>query len=251
MILIKSGPEADDPRRRLLIQALTASLFSALAPAGGAFAQGIFGSRPTKLPPSQSIYRLVGSAKVNDRDATLETQIRSGDTVETGRDSELVFVVGANAMIVRSDSRVVIAGPEKRSELTSLIISGLRVLTGKILAVTPRGTQMRVDTTVATIGIRGTGFYIESDPQLTYFCTCYGLTDVQANADPESKESIKARHHDRPVYVTTDGARGNNIRNAPFINHTDQELMLIETLVGRNPPFIFPKDDYTGPRRDY
>jgi len=251
MLLIKSGPDADDPRRRLLIQALTASLFAALAPQRGAYAQNVFGTRPTKLPPNQSIYRLVGSAKVNDREADLQTQIRSGDTVETGRDSELVFVVGANAMIVRSDSRVVIAAPEKRTELSSLIISGLRVLTGKILAVTPRGTQMRVDTTVATIGIRGTGFYIESEPQQTYFCTCYGVTDVESNTDPQSRESIKARHHDRPVYVVTDGGPGRNIRNAPFISHTDQELMLIETLVGRNPPFIFPKDDYTGPRRDY
>ena len=251
MILIKTGPEADDPRRRLLIEALTASLFSALLPAGGAHAQSIFGSRPSKLPPSQSIYRLVGSAKVNDRDANLQTQIRAGDTVETGRDSELVFVVGANAMIVRSDSRIVISAPEQRTETASLIISALRVLTGKILTVTARKTPMRVDTTVATIGIRGTGFYIESDPQQTYFCTCYGVTDVAASADPESKETVTSTHHDRPLYIVTDGGRGNNIRSAPFINHTDQELMLIETLVGRTPPFIFPKDDYTGPRRDY
>ena len=45
--------------------------------------------------------------------------------------------------------------------------------------------------------------------------------------------------------------KGRNIRNAPFINHTDQELMLIETLVGREPPFVFPKSDYQGPRRNY
>ena len=158
MILIKSGPEADDPRRRVLIQALTASLFSALA--GGALAQ-VFGSRPTRLPPSQSIYRLVGTARVNERDADMQTQIRSGDTVETGRNSELVFVVGGNAMILRSDSRIVLTEPEKRTDTSSLIISALRVLTGKILAVTPRNTQMRVDTTVATIGIRGTRFLAE------------------------------------------------------------------------------------------
>ena len=36
-----------------------------------------------------------------------------------------------------------------------------------------------------------------------------------------------------------------------FINHTDQELMLIETLVGRTPPFVFPMDIYNAPRRDY
>jgi len=44
---------------------------------------------------------------------------------------------------------------------------------------------------------------------------------------------------------------GQNIRAASFKNHTDQELMLIETLVGRTPPFVFPKDDYKAPRRQY
>ena len=249
MILIKSGPEADDPRRRLLIQALTASLFSALG--SNATAQGVFGSRPSRLPPTQSIYRLVGTAKVNDRDADMQTQIRSGDTVETGKDSELVFVVGANSMILRSDSRLVLSGPPQRTETSALIITALRVLTGKLLTVTARNTPMRVDTAVATIGIRGTGFYAESDPQHTYFCTCYGVTEVASNTDPDSVETIRAKHHDRPVYIVGDGGPGRNIRNAPFINHTDQELSLIETLVGRNPPFVFPKDDYTGPRRDY
>jgi hypothetical protein len=251
MILIKSGPEPDDPRRRLLIQALGASLFSITVPGGSSLAQSLFGSRPAKLPPEQSIYRLVGTAKVNDTDATLQTQIRPGDTVETGRNSEMVFVVGGNAMIVRSESRLEIAPPEQRSDVTSLIIGGLRVLTGKLLMVTPRRTPMRVNTSTATIGIRGTGFYIESDPEQTYFCTCYGITDVEANNDPASRETIRAKHHDRPVYIVADGGAGRNIRNAPFINHTDQELSLIETLTGRTPPFIFPKDDYTGPRREY
>jgi hypothetical protein len=27
--------------------------------------------------------------------------------------------------------------------------------------------------------------------------------------------------------------------------------MLVETLVGRQPPFVFPKSDYSGPRRSY
>ncbi len=60
-----------------------------------------------------------------------------------------------------------------------------------------------------------------------------------------------AQHHDRPLYITATKNSGNNIRKAGFVNHTDQELALIETLVGRKPPFVFPKDDYSGPRRDY
>ena len=51
--------------------------------------------------------------------------------------------------------------------------------------------------------------------------------------------------------VLGDREMGRNIRPAPFINHTDQELQLVEAIVGREPPFIFPKADYSGPRRGY
>ena len=110
---------------------------------------------------------------------------------------------------------------------------------------------MRITTATATIGIRGTAWYAESDPEQTYFCTCYGTADIAASNDPGSKETVISSHHDRPLYILGKSAPGRGIRNAPFVNHTDQELMLIETLVGRTPPFVFPKDDYTGPRRDY
>jgi hypothetical protein len=63
---------------------------------------------------------------------------------------------------------------------------------------------------------------------------------------------VVATHHDKPLYILADPkATGNNIRRAPFKNHTDQELMLIETLVGRTPPFVFPGQDYDAPRREY
>jgi hypothetical protein len=53
------------------------------------------------------------------------------------------------------------------------------------------------------------------------------------------------------VYVAREGAAGERIRNAPFVNHTDQELALIEALVGREPPFVFPRGTYNAPRRTY
>jgi len=60
-----------------------------------------------------------------------------------------------------------------------------------------------------------------------------------------------SQHHDKPLYILANATPGESIRRAPFINHTDQELMLIESLVGRTPPFVFPIDSYTAPRRDY
>ncbi|MEO8858748.1 MAG: FecR domain-containing protein [Burkholderiaceae bacterium] len=238
----------DDPRRLLLIRALAAGAFGSGLSAADAITFGIFGSRPHKLPDNQSIYGLSGRVTVNDQPATLATRIKSGDTIQTAQNSEIVFVVNTHSMILRSESKLIIQKPDNEPE--SAIISGLRMLTGKLLSVS-RNSPMKVTSSTATIGIRGTGFYIEADPEQTYFCTCYGATEVEANNDPQSRESIATTHHDRPVYIVTDGGSGGNIRSAPFINHTDQELALIETLVGRKTPFVFSNDVYTGPRRTY
>lgn len=239
--------KADDPRRRQLIKALTAGLFSVTTPFSNASAFNLFGDTPKKLPEGKSIYRLSGTASINGKNATPQSIIRPGDTVKTGKDSELVFAVGGHSMILRSDTQLVIEG--KQDDLQSMIISGLRLITGKILSVS-RNSPMRIRTVTATIGIRGTGWYAEADPEKTYFCTCYGTTDITANKD-KNKITVTANHHDQPIYILDDKGSGDSIQKAPFINHTDQELMLIETLVGRTPPFIFPKDDYSGPRRDY
>ncbi len=239
--------EADDPRRRMLIQALAAGMFTLPFAGGNALAASIFGSRPHKLPAGQSIYRMSGDVKVNGQPAHMKTLIRPNDTVETGKDSELVFVVGGNSMIVRENSHLKMQGKEEKA---SFFIQGLRLLTGKLLSVS-RSQATRIQTSTATIGIRGTGYYIESDPEQTYFCTCYGMTDVESSNDPSSRDSITATHHDKPLYILANEAPGKNVRPAGFINHTDQELMLIETLVGREPPFVFAGDAYSTPRREY
>ena len=236
----------DDPRRRELIRALALGLFSNGLP-GCALSQSVFGAKPAKLPEGQSIYRLSGDVKINDKPANLQTRIGPSDTIQTGKDGEIVYVVGENSFILRGDSRVTLesGGPQ------SMLLNGFRLATGALLSVFPRRRSLKLATQTATIGIRGTGVYLEAKPKQTYFCTCYGVADVSATNDPGSKDTVTATHHDKPLYILADEQPGRNIRRAPFVNHTDQELMLIETLAGRTPPFVFPKDDYTGPRREY
>ena len=238
--------KTDDPRRRLLIQMLAAGAFSLQG--ASALAQ-IFGGRPDKLPAGRSIYRIQGRVLVDGKEANLDTPITPTSTIETPtRDGEIVYVSGSTSYIQRGNSRVVL---ERPAETTSGFTSGLRLIAGALLSVFPKGTPQQIKTKTATVGIRGTGVYLEAEPDQTYFCTCYGVADVTANDDPESKDTVVATHHDKPLYILSDAQKGRNIRRAPFINHTDQELMLIESLVGRTPPFVFPKEDYTGPRRDY
>ena len=236
----------EDPRRRLLVKALAAGFFSSAVGIRETTAQAL-GGRPAPLPPGKSIYRIEGQVLVNGQPATLDTQVVANSTVQTGKNSEVVYAVGETAHLQRSESEVTL----EMKEADSMVVSGLRVLTGKILSVFPSGRAMRMTTRNASIGIRGTGVYMESDPEQTYFCTCYGTADIASASDPTSRETVVSRQHDRPLYILTGQEPGQNIRAAPFINHTDQELMLIEALVGRTAPFVFPNNNYMQPRRTY
>lgn len=94
--------DRDDPRRLLLVKLLAMGAFSAL-PVGRALAQ-VLGERPAKLPPGLSIYRLSGQVSVNGAAATLQTRIGATDTVRTERNSEVAFVVGSSAFLLRESS---------------------------------------------------------------------------------------------------------------------------------------------------
>ena len=233
----------DAQRRRWLVQALAGGLFGTALGGRDAFAVDGLGGRPDKLPPGQSIYRISGKVLVNGAAASADTRIAASDTIETASDAELVFVVDNHAMIVRGDSRITLQATGNAAALASV-----QVAKGRVLSVFGPGQVRRITTPTAAVSIRGTGMYIDASAAQTYFCTCYGATEVVAVSDSQSRESVVATHHDKPLFIVAGEQAGRNIRPAPFIDHTDQELMLIETLVGRAPPFTFPGTQYTAPR---
>lgn len=238
---MKRNPEQeiDDPRREFLIRALSAGMFMG----AGGIMQPVYamGKIPKVLEPGKSIYDMRGDVSVNGKKANLETQIGASDTITTGRNSHVVFAVGKDAFVLRSNSKLELTGGE-------LLINTLRLVTGKLLSVFGK-TRHRMHTPNATIGIRGTGIYVEADPEQSYICTCYGVVDLFANNDKQSTETITSAHHDAPRYILSNESAGKNIRPAPFINHTDLELQIIEELVGRTPPFTMAGGGYSSPRR--
>jgi len=231
--------ETEDPRRRILINGLSAGLFSLMLPTRVAQADAVYSEQPSQLPQGQSVYRVRGDVLVNGQAVTLDTHIGPNDRVQTGKDAELIFVVGGHSMLVRDNSDISLKGGQH--ENGSFFISALRMITGKILAVS-RNQRTRYLTPTATIGIRGTGVYIEAEPDLTYLCTCYGKTSIGARRDPMSRDTVVSTHHDRPLFITAHGKSGKHIRRAGVRAHTEEELLLIETIVGRSTPFKVPYD---------
>ncbi len=242
--------DSDDPRRRLLLRALATGLLAGATTAQHAARAGLFGDRPKQLPPGRSIYRLEGRVLVNGAPATLETRIGAADVVETSGDGSIVFVVGQDAMLMRNNSKLVLTPEMGKQTFTQGVVGNMRLLAGRLLTVFAK-RRHTIETPTVVIGVRGTGVYLETDPQETYLCTCYGIVDLTATADKTSRETLETSHHEQPRYIAASGAVGKRIRGAPMKNHTDQELMLIEEIVGRTPPFVFPGDEYSAPRREY
>jgi len=230
--------EIDDPRRNFLVDALTLELFVGGNVAGMIQPGYALGGLPSRLPEGRSIYRLKGSVTVDGTSANLDTRIGAGSLIKTASGSRIIFVVGSDAFILRSNSELHLNGD-------GLLIKAMRILTGRILSVFGKRKEVRsITTATATIGIRGTGIYVESEVDLSYICTCYGRTRVVANADRNIAMDIQTKRHDKPVYVLPAGDGTQLIRPAPVINHTDAELAMIEALVGRKTPFPFPGGGY-------
>jgi hypothetical protein len=191
-----------------------------------------------KRPEFQGIHRAKGDVRVNGAPAKIGTPVNVGDTVTTGAKSEVIFVVGEDAFLLRENGRLTIAGEGG-------LATRLRVLSGRLLSVfAPNRAARRFETATAVIGVRGTGIYIESEPDRTYVCTCYGTADLAAAADPAARETVTTNHHEEPRYIHRQGTRDRLIEPAKVANHTDEELAMLEWLVGRFPPFQ-PGRDYT------
>ena len=212
-------------------------LLKALAAAGLLGPTGISGLIRDALakgnaPVAPGLHKMRGEVTVNLKPAREGQLIGPGDTVVTGRDSEAIYVIGQDAFLQRESSTISF-GADAAENL-------MRVVTGKILSVFGKGART-IKVSTATIGIRGTGCYIEdegSDAKArTYFCLCYGSVDLTPSAAPQERESYSTTHHDKPMYIHNDMKMAKMMVPAGVINHTDDELKLLESLVGRWPPF--------------
>ena len=211
--------------RRRFLKAMAAA--GVLGPAGiagliqDALANG-------KAPVAPGIHKLRGEVTVNGKPAREGQLVVPGDSIATGRGGEVVYVIGQDAFLQRENS-VVSFGAD--------VVKGLmRVVTGKILSVFGQGART-IQVSTATLGIRGTACYIEDEGEgnraRTYFCLCYGSVELTPNAAPQARETYSTKHHDRPLYLYNDPSMPKAMVPAGVENHGDDELDMLEALVGR------------------
>jgi len=168
----------------------------------------------------QGIIKISGEVSVNGRPAREGAPIARGDTVSTAAGAHVVYVIEDSAFMQRANSRV---------DFGESVATFMRVVTGGLLSVFGRGRR-QIATTTATIGIRGTGCYIETDAAKSYFCLCFGSVELQ----PVNGQAVNysTTHHEKPLWI-----ENGTTTPAAVVNHTDAEVIMLEALVGRGSPF--------------
>jgi len=210
-------PDPTKPRRNFLLQSAAcgaALLLPATSHAG-------------------RLHEIDGEVMVNGRLASRANEIRALDVIRTGTSGRLVLVMGKDALLIRAHSEVEILGKPK-----AVLLTGLRMLSGALLGVFAKGGPRQLLTATATAGIRGTGIYMEASAERTYFCTCYGTVELE-DQHRTDKRLITSGYH-TPNIIYAEMTEGKMMQKAELINHTDEELVMLEKLVGRVPPFVKP-----------
>ncbi len=229
-------------RRRTLLRLLGATGFCGAAGISGLIRQALADG---DNPVARGMHKVTGDVTINGRPATKGSVLQPGDTIATGVGAQGIYVIGQDAFLQR-DNSIIQFGADRAANV-------MRVITGKILSVFGKG-QRTIQVSTATIGIRGTGCYIEDEPagkatpkvgdsgtaittSRTYFCLCYGSVELIPNASPQQREIYSTTHHDHPIYIHDNPMMPKSMVPAAVMNHTDFELTLLESIVGRPPPF--------------
>ncbi len=183
------------------------------------------GSVAAQAQQRSNIVELVGDALVNGSRLTQQTMLQTGDRIETGPNSNLIFVIGNASFQVRQNSRLAV---ERGASLNA--VSVLRLLTGAVASVWGKGTSRQIVTPTLTAGIRGTGVYTEVRPAQnfrSYFCNCYGTVEMAAGTE---RALSRADYH-QAFWGEAAPVNGRLLTPAGAINHTDEELEALARLI--------------------
>jgi hypothetical protein len=185
------------------------------------------GIQAAQAQQRSNIVELIGDSRVNGNRISSQTILQTGDSIETGPGSSLIFVLGNTSFQVRQNSRLKV---ERGATLNA--VSLLRLLTGAVASVWSKGSNRQIVTPTLTAGIRGTGVYTEVRPAesfRSYFCNCYGTVDMAAGAE---RALSRADYH-QAFWAEAAPVNGRLLRPAGAINHTDEELEVLARLIGQ------------------
>ena len=146
-----------------------------------------------------AIHELRGRVLLNGRPMAPNSAVQPGQTITTGADGQVWFTLGGDAYFLRPGSELRLA-----PSLGDALVEHLRLVTGALGATFRRGARRTVVADTVTIGIRGTGIYVDTGPDATYVCACFGAAELNSAAD---HGLLRAQHPGDRVVLPADGLR--------------------------------------------
>ena len=149
------------------------------------------------------------------------------------------------AGVLRTSDQLFYLDAESDAEFTTVSdgkVTEILIKAGGVLSLFgPQGTeQTNIITPNAAGAIRGTTTYFawQAAEKRTYVCCCYGGVDLE-NGEGGS-EKLRTRYHQAVILP-----QGGGVEAAPYpapLNHYDDDIAALESLVDRKPRWQLPGD---------
>lgn len=185
------------------------------------------GGLPAAMAAQRSnLVQLNGDVQLNGQRLLPDQIVQTGDQLQTGPASSVIFVIGDSAFHVRANSRLSL---ERGNSLTT--VSQLRLYSGAVASVWATSGDRQIFAPGLTVTFQNAGVYTQASDQpgrASYLCNCYGALALSSGRD---KVLCTSTYHEA-FWATADSSEENALMPADSINHTDAELEFLARLIG-------------------
>lgn len=165
---------------------------------------------PAAAADRGTVASLQGELRVNGRPVARGAAVGEGDTLESapGALADVVMESGVRFRLYGKSKLVIPADSRKNP---------LQLAWGRLLSIVTPGRAYAVAGRTGVAGVRGTTFYVESQPgKRTYVCICKGKLHLEGEGRDQG--DVAAEHH---AAFAVDGS---SKTEEPMIGHTDEDI---------------------------
>lgn len=139
---------------------------------------------------------LRGVITVNSVKVDQEREVSEGDIISAiGKKSSVqIFFEDGSRSLLRNGQLIISEERKKEKTLLSLVRGTLFTFKSKTPA------SLKIKTKQASMGVRGTKFYVEETPGDTYLCVCEGrveISNAQSSVMVEKNEDVHAKKSEK------------------------------------------------------
>lgn len=188
----------------------------------------LMGGLPAALAQQRSnLVELVGDAVVNGKRLLPGQTLQTGDEIQTGPASTLIFVIGDSSFQVRQNSHFSL---ERGNTLTT--VSQLRLHAGAVASVWGANSRHQIITPNLNAGFRSAGVYtevFETREQHSYLCNCYGTLTLSAGKE----KTVSTSTYHEAFWALAESSESEVLMPADSIRHADEELEFLARLISQ------------------